>query len=137
MGLFFVLIVVIEYNSRINEYKTIDNIMKVIPFIGEKIIQVVPRFFPDVDSEVIIELRSEINDTIHYPIFDYTVSTNTINITFEDNSVIFKNNMKYVLTIIDDNEIVYIGKIVCLEDVDQEFIQNFKTAEITNGKIKF
>ena len=111
--------------------------MKVIPFIGEKIIQVVPRFFPDVDSEVIIELRSEINDTIHYPIFDYTVSTNTINITFEDNSVIFKNNMKYVLTIIDDNEIVYIGKIVCLEDVDQEFIQNFKTAEITNGKIKF
>lgn len=111
--------------------------MKVIAFIGEKTIELVPRTFPDVESNLKVELRAEINNVVHLPSFGYSVTTNTLILTFEDDPIIFTKNMKYVLTIKDEDELIYIGKVICLEKTSKEDIQNFRRAEISQGKLKF
>lgn len=108
--------------------------MKVLFLDSELIFSLIPRIFSFSSDELSLSLRNEMTDVILTPNFTYTID-DKLNITIPIVPTDFKTQNKYEITLKNNGEIVYLGKLIVL-DMGTD-IQNYNYGSQTNSRFEF
>lgn len=90
------------------------------------IIKVIPRTYPILGDELIIEFENGMTNE-----FVWTISNNLLIITFSDTSL-FKQRENYSFTIYNEQEVIYKGKCIFLKNGTD--IQNYTNQSQDNKR---
>lgn len=105
--------------------------MKVL-FLDKKLtIYLIPREIPSVLDNLSLTLRNESTDLIITPNFSYYIDPKHIGITITEQPTDFKIGNKYEITLLNEDKIIYLGKLQILKE--DTSVQNFNYEEQGKG----
>jgi len=105
--------------------------MKVL-FLNESLIfSVIPRNYPLENDNISLTLRNEFTDEIITPEITFEVGQK-LEITIVEQPEKFAENQKYQVTILNDEKIIYLGKLIILKSGTD--IQNYEYKQQTNSR---
>lgn len=108
--------------------------MKVL-FLGEELIlKVIPRIFPSLADEFLLILRNENTGELIYPDYNFEI-TDKLEITLTTQPEDFKAKNKYDIEIQLDGSIIYLGKLIILENGTN--VQNYEYGSQNTSRFKF
>lgn len=84
---------------------------------------IVPRFTP---TNCTFEMVNEYTKEVFNPIIEYYVYNGFLHFRFE---FTFSDNDKYTFTLLDENEIIYKGKIIATEQISQDYKLSYNKYE--------
>jgi len=106
--------------------------MKVLFLNEELIFKVVPRKYPSVNDEFILTFRNE--NTGVTPSYTFEI-TDKLEITLPTQPTDFAIQNKYDIEIVNNDEIIYLGKLIVLESGTN--IQNYEYGSQSTSRFKF
>ncbi len=108
--------------------------MKVL-FLTEALeFSLIPRKYPIISDDLTLDLRNETTGTVISPAITFSV-TEKLNITITEQPLDFKTQNKYEITISNDSEIIYKGKLIVLDSGTD--VQNYNYGSQTTSKYSF
>ena len=108
--------------------------MKVLFLDTDLIFSVVPRVYPIALDNLLVTLRNEQTNVSFNA--DVTFTTNNyLNVTILNQPIDFKVQNKYELTIKNDGNIIYLGKIIVLKEGAD--VQNYEYKTQNNEYFRF
>jgi len=108
--------------------------MKVL-FLTETLeFSAIPRKYPNISDTLTLDLRNENTGEVITPEITFTV-TDKLNITITTQPTDFKTQNKYEVSVFNDAEIIYKGKLIVLESGTD--IQNYNYGSQTTSKYSF
>ena len=108
--------------------------MKVLFLDTPLIFSLIPRNYPKIGDTLILNLRNENTNTILSPTISFIVD-DKLNIEVLEQPTDFKTQNKYEVTLLNDSEIIYKGKLIILEAGTD--IQNYDYGSQTTSKYQF
>lgn len=108
--------------------------MKVLKIVAPLQFSLIPRFYPDDLDTLVLKLRREITGEELTPTFTFSVGQK-LTITITEDLDYFKPNQKYEVELINDGEIIYLGKLQTFTETTD--IQNYEHKEQTNKRFDF
>lgn len=106
--------------------------------VSDFVITLTPRVNPNDGDILELTLRRELTDDIYTiePIWYFQNGYFTI--SFPGNSIEVVNRSEFEMTLKNNGVTIYLGNLLVLNDgSNAEDIQNYKTTEIVNKKLKF
>lgn len=97
--------------------------MKVLFLDNDLIFSVIPRVFPSLVDNLSLNLINENSKTVVTPDFTFDI-TDKLVITITETPTDFKIQNKYSIEIKNDNDIIYLGKLLVLENGTD--VQNYE-----------
>jgi hypothetical protein len=94
----------------------------------------IPRKYPFISDELTLSLRNETTGLLINPVITFTVS-DKLDITLTTQPLDFKTQNKYEVTLLNDSEIIYKGKLIVLEEGTD--VQNYNYGSQTTSKYSF
>jgi hypothetical protein len=94
----------------------------------------IPRKYPIISDDLTLDLRNETTGTVISPAITFSV-TEKLNITITEQPLDFKTQNKYEITILNDSEIIYKGKLIVLDSGTD--VQNYNYGSQTTSKYSF
>ena len=108
--------------------------MKVL-FLTETLeFSAIPRKYPNISDTLTLDLRNENTGEVITPAITFTV-TEKLNITITTQPADFKTQNKYEVSVWNEGEIIYKGKLIVLESGTD--IQNYNYGSQTTSKYSF
>jgi hypothetical protein len=107
--------------------------MKVLFIDTDLNFSLIPRKYPTINDTLSVTLRNEDSDLKIVPNFSFSVNEK-LNITLENNSD-FKVSNKYEVEIKNDGDIIYLGKLLFLEENTD--VQNYTYGSQPNSKFQY
>ena len=108
--------------------------MKVL-FLTETLeFSAIPRKYPNISDTLTLDLRNENTGEVITPAMTFTV-TDKLNITITTQPADFKTQNKYEVSVWNEGEIIYKGKLIVLESGTD--IQNYNYGSQTTSKYSF
>jgi len=108
--------------------------MKVL-FLTETLeFSAIPRKYPNISDTLTLDLRNENTGEVITPAITFTV-TDKLNITITTQPADFKTQNKYEVSVWNEGEIIYKGKLIVLESGTD--IQNYNYGSQTTSKYSF
>jgi len=108
--------------------------MKVL-FLTEALeFSLIPRKYPIISDDLTLDLRNETTGTVITPAITFSVN-DKLNITITEQPLDFKTQNKYEVTISNDSEIIYKGKLIVLDSGTD--VQNYNYGSQTTSKYSF
>jgi len=108
--------------------------MKVL-FLTETLeFSAIPRKYPNISDTLTLDLRNENTGEVITPEITFTV-TDKLNITITTQPADFKTQNKYEVSVWNEGEIIYKGKLIVLESGTD--IQNYNYGSQTTSKYSF
>jgi hypothetical protein len=108
--------------------------MKALKLVAPLEIFLVPREVPNSNDTLKLTLRREIDNEIKEPAFTFQIGQK-LKLTITENTDYFKPNEKYEIELLNDNEIIYLGKLQTF--TNETDIQNYEYKDQTNGRFGF
>ena len=108
--------------------------MKVLFLDEELIFKVVPRKYPSVNDEFILTFRNENTGVTFSPSYTFEI-TDKLEITLPTQPTDFAIQNKYDIEIVNNDEIIYLGKLIVLESGTN--IQNYEYGSQSTSRFKF
>jgi len=108
--------------------------MKVLFLNEELIFKVVPRKYPSVNDEFILTFRNENTGVTFSPSYTFEI-TDKLEITLPTQPTDFAIQNKYDIEIVNNDEIIYLGKLIVLESGTN--IQNYEYGSQSTSRFKF
>jgi hypothetical protein len=108
--------------------------MKVLFLDNPLVFSLIPRKYPIISDVLTLNLRNESTNLTITPAVSFTVS-DKLNITVLEQPQDFKTQNKYEITLLNDTEIIYKGKLIIVESNTD--IQNYNYGSQTNSKYSF
>ena len=109
--------------------------MKVLFFNDTLDIYLIPIEIPLIRDILTLELRNEVTNDLFYPNFTFTLTDLNVKITLLEHLADFKMNNKYSFVLKNGVKIIYIGKMICLENGTN--IQTYEYGSQTNGRFQY
>jgi len=88
----------------------------VLPIIDNHTISFIPRF--DTDNELVLSLKNEASGVSTDVVNTYSIVNEGTEINF---TFVFKNKDRYQIRIKEGDEVVYRGKLICTDQVPQDY----------------
>lgn len=108
--------------------------MKVLFLESPLEFSVIPRKYPNISDTLTLKLRNENTGDVITPEITFIV-TQKLDITIIDQPLEFKTQNKYEVTISNDSEIIYKGKLIVLDEGTD--VQNYNYGSQTTSKYSF
>jgi hypothetical protein len=108
--------------------------MKALKLVAPLEIFLVPREVPNANDTLKLVLRREIDNEIKEPNFTFQIGQK-LKLTITENTDYFNPNEKYEIELLNDNEIIYLGKLQTF--TNETDIQNYEYKDQTNGRFGF
>ena len=108
--------------------------MKVLFLDEELIFKVVPRKYPNVNDEFVLTFRNENTGVTFSPSYTFEI-TDKLEITLPTQPTDFAIQNKYDIEIVNNDEIIYLGKAIVLESGTN--IQNYEYGSQSTSRFKF
>jgi hypothetical protein len=108
--------------------------MKVLLLNTPLILKLVPRKYPILSDSLVLTLRNEATNTIITPEITFTTD-NYLNISILNQPNDFKAQNKYEITVKNGSEIIYMGKLIVLEEGTD--VQNYEYKTQNNEYFRF
>jgi len=108
--------------------------MKVLFIDTPLIFKAIPRKYPNISDNVSLILRNENTNTVITPEITF-ISDDDFIIELTEQPTDFKTQNKYEITILNDAEIIYKGKLIVLEAGTD--LQNYDYGSQTTSKYSF
>jgi hypothetical protein len=108
--------------------------MKALKLVAPLDIYLVPREVPNANDTLKLILRREIDNEIKEPNFTFQIGQK-LKLTITENTDYFKPNEKYEIELLNDNKIIYLGKLQTF--TNETDIQNYEYKDQTNGRFGF
>lgn len=108
--------------------------MKVLFLNTELSFSVIPRKYPAEIEDILVTLKNENTGEYLTPSFSFTVDEK-LNITLDSQPQDFRSQNKYEVEIKNGSEIIYLGKIIVLEE--ETDVQNYEYGSQTNTRFKY
>jgi hypothetical protein len=94
----------------------------------------IPRKYPFISDNLTLSLRNETTGIVINPAITFIVS-DKLNITLTAQPLDFKTQNKYEVTLLNDAEIIYKGKLIVLESGTD--VQNYNYGSQTTSRYSF
>jgi len=108
--------------------------MKVL-FLGTpQIFYIIPRVHPIITDTLVLTLRNEITDTIITPAITFVIGEK-LEIIITTQPTDFKTQNKYEVSLHNETELIYKGKIIILEEGTD--IQNYEYNTQSNARFDY
>jgi hypothetical protein len=108
--------------------------MKVLFLDSELILKVIPRIFPSLVDTLTLNLVNENSGVVITPDITFEI-TDKLEITIINEPTDFKTQNKYSIELKNGSEIIYLGKLITLENGTN--VQNYEYGSQTNARFKF
>lgn len=108
--------------------------MKVLFLNNPLDFSLIPRKYPNISDELTLILRNENTNEQITPVFSFVV-TDKLQITITEQPLDFKTQNKYEVTVLNDSEIIYKGKLIVLDSGTD--VQNYNYGSQTTSKYSF
>ncbi len=108
--------------------------MKVLFLNDELVLKLVPRVFPSLNDEFSLVLRNENTGVVINPSYTFEI-TDKLEITLSTQPTDFALQNKYDIEIVNNDEIIYLGKLIVLESGTN--IQNYEYGSQSTSRFKF
>lgn len=105
--------------------------MKVLFLNNPLIFSVIPRNYPSETDNISLTLRNEMTDEVLTPNITFEVGQK-LEITITEQPDNFAENQKYEVSILNDETIIYLGKLIILKSGTD--IQNYEYRQQTNPR---
>lgn len=108
--------------------------MKVLFLNSPLTLSIIPRIYPLESDVLTISFRNEMSNIEFNPDFTFSVD-DYLKITLNSQPSNFKSANKYVVMIKNGNEIIYLGKVITLNEGTD--VQNYEYKMQTNGRYSY
>jgi len=108
--------------------------MKVL-FLGQSLVlKLIPRTFPSLIDTLLLNLVNENSGLVITPEITFVI-TDKLEVTITTEPADFKTQNKYSIELKNGSEIIYLGKLITLENGTS--VQNYEYGSQTNARFKF
>lgn len=108
--------------------------MKVL-FLGQSLVlKLIPRTFPTLIDTLLLNLVNENSGLVITPEITFVI-TDKLEVTIVNEPTDFKTQNKYSIELKNGSDIIYLGKLITLENGTN--VQNYEYGSQTNARFKF